>query len=156
MPSILFVCSANQCRSPMAEALFKSILDEAGVLSNWQVASAGTWAHEGIRATDLARQVMRERDLDIEGHRSQPASIELLAESDLVLVMEERHREHLQRDFPLVGDRVYLFSEIAGRETDIDDPVTGTAETYRATIELMMDIFEEGFDRIVEWVVKRS
>jgi protein-tyrosine-phosphatase len=140
----------------MAEALFKSILNENGVLSNWQVASAGTWADTGIQATNLARQVMRERSLDIEGHRSQPISGELLAESDLVLVMEERHREYLQRSFPLVGDRVHLFSEIAGYETDIDDPVTGTLETYRATVDQMAAFFVEGFDRILEWVVKRS
>ena len=156
MPSILFVCSANQCRSPMAEVLFKSILDDAGVLSNWRVASAGTWAHDGIHATDLARQVMRERGLDIEGHRSQPTSGEMLAEFDLVLVMEERHREYLQRSYPLVVDRLNLFSEIAGYETDIDDPVTGTAATYRATVEQMAAIFEQGYDCILEWVVKRS
>lgn len=156
MPSILFVCSANQCRSPMAEALFKSILDDAGVLSNWRVASAGTWAEDGVPATDLARQVMRERGLDIEEHRSQPVSGELLAEFDLVLVMEDRHREFLQRSYPLVVDRVRLFSEIAGLETDIDDPITGTVVTYRATVKQMVTLFEQGFDRILEWVIKRS
>lgn len=156
MPSILFVCSANQCRSPMAEALFKSILDDAGVLSNWRVASAGTWAEDGVPATDLARQVMRERGLDIEEHRSQPVSGELLAEFDLVLVMEDRHREFLQRSFSLVVDRVRLFSEIAGLETEIDDPITGTVVTYRATAKQMVTLFEQGFDRILEWVIKRS
>ena len=152
MPSILFVCSANQCRSPMAKALLKSILIDAGVLSNWQVASAGTWAHEGVHATDLARQVMRERGLDIEEHRSQSVSGEMLAEFDLVLVMEERHREFLQRTFPLVAGRVHLFSEITGREVDIADPVTGTLDTYRTTVEELTEMIQEGYDLILQWV----
>ncbi len=156
MPSILFVCSANQCRSPMAEALFKSILEEAGVLLNWRVASAGTWAYEGVQATYLARQVMRERGLDIEGHRSQPVSGELLAEFDLVLVMEASHRDYLQGHFPLVSNRVHLISEIDDREIDIADPVTGTAATYRATVKQLLIYFELGFNRILEWVVKLS
>jgi len=140
----------------MAEALFKTILEDAGVRSDWRVESAGAWAYPDMPATDLARQAMRERGLDIEDHRAQPVSGELLAEFDLVLVMEERHRSFLLHQFPAYADRVKLFSEIVDRKHDIADPVTGTLGMYRATVQQMLLFFELGFNRILEWVVRRS
>jgi len=156
MPSILFVCSANQCRSPMAEALFKSILEDAGVRSDWRVESAGAWAYPNVPATDLARQAMRDRGLDIEDHRAQTVTEDLIDQFGLVLVMEDRHRRFLQNQFPAYADRVRLFSGIVDRKDDIADPVTGTLDTYRATIKQMQSLFEKGFDRILEWVERRS
>lgn len=153
MPSIIFVCSANQCRSPMAEALFKAIVAEAEDLNAWRIESAGTWAYKGVPATALARQAMQERSLDIEDHRSRPVSSELLADFDLILVMEDRHRLFLREQFPGVVERVRMFSEIVGNEEDIDDPVMGTLDTYRDTVAILQAHFEGGFDRILEWAV---
>jgi protein-tyrosine-phosphatase len=152
MPSLLIVCSANQCRSPMAEALFKALLVEKNVNEPWRVESAGTWANEGAPATQFARQVMRERGLDIEDHRSQPVTGALLEAFDLVLVMEERHRAFIQTEFPDHADKVHLFSAIVDREYDIEDPVFGTIETYRATVDEMVDLLERGYARIREFM----
>jgi protein-tyrosine-phosphatase len=152
MPSILFVCSANQCRSPMAEALFISILEEAGVRSDWRVESAGVWAYPNIPATDLACQAMRERGLDIEDHRAQAVTEDLIDQFDLVLVMEDRHRKSLQDQFPAYSDRVRLLSEVGGGECDIVDPVTGTLDTYRATVDELIELFRRGYNRLLEWV----
>jgi protein-tyrosine-phosphatase len=156
MPSILFVCSANQCRSPMAEALFKSILDEAELSDDWRVESAGVWAYSGERATPSARRVMQERGLDIEDHRSQPVTEELLSQFDLVLVMESRHAEALHNQFPAYTDRVKLFSTLVGQKEDIDDPVMGTLDTYRAAAGELVDILQRGYDRILEWTAARK
>ncbi len=151
MPSILFVCSANQCRSPMAEALFKSILDDMGVGASWRVESAGVWAYPGEQATSSARRVMRERGLDIESHRSQPVTAALMAQFDLHLVMEGRHAEVLRSQFPAYADRVHLFSALVGGTDDIGDPVTGTLDTYRAAADELADILQRGYDRILKW-----
>jgi len=156
MPSILFVCSANQCRSPMAEALFKSILHEAEWGDDWRVESAGVWASPGERATPSARRVMRERGLDIEDHRSRPVTEGLLSQFDLVLVMEGRHAEVLQNQYPAYADRVKLFSALVGRTDDIDDPVTGTLDTYRAAADELEVMLRRGFDRILEWTAARE
>jgi protein-tyrosine-phosphatase len=156
MPSILFVCSANQCRSPMAEALFKSILDEAELADAWCVESTGVWAYPGERATPSARRVLRERGMDIENHRSRPVTEGLLSQFDLVLVMEGRHAEVLQNQYPAYADRVKLFSALVGRSDDIDDPVTGTLDTYRAAADELEVMLRRGFDRILEWTTARE
>jgi protein-tyrosine-phosphatase len=60
------------------------------------------------------------------------------------------HRRSLQRNYPEAADKVYLLTEIADREGNIDDPVYGTRETYRATVEELEELLEGGFEKIVE------
>lgn len=150
MPAVLFVCSANQCRSPMAEALFREHLEQLGVEDEWRVESAGVWAMDGASATALARDVMSERGLDLTLHQSQGVHADLLREFDLVLVMEDRHLRSLQRNYPEEADKVYLLTAMADGEGDVEDPVWGTKETYQATVKELEDLLVQGFDRIVE------
>jgi protein-tyrosine-phosphatase len=150
LPAILFVCSANQCRSPMAEALFQEHLEQMGVGGEWRVESAGVWAMVEAPAMALAREVMKERGLDISHHRSQGVSTELLREFDLILVMEDMHRKSLQRNFPEAADKVYLLTAMADQEGNVDDPVYGTKETYRATVEELESFLKQGFKRILD------
>nr|NIM45857.1 hypothetical protein [Nitrososphaeria archaeon] len=56
MPAVLFVCSANQCRSPIAEVLFREHLEQIGIGDEWRVESAGIWAMDGAPAMALARE----------------------------------------------------------------------------------------------------
>lgn len=150
MPAVLFVCSANQCRSPMAEVLFREHLEQLGVEDEWRVESAGVWAMDGASATALARDVMSERGLDLTLHQSQGVHADLLREFDLVLVMEDRHLRSLQRNYPEEADKVYLLTAMADGEGDVEDPVWGTKETYQATVKELEDLLVQGFDRFVE------
>lgn len=156
MPAILFVCSANQCRSPMAEALFRDHLEQMGVGDEWRVESAGVWAMVEAPAMALACEVMKERGLDISDHQSQGVSTELLREFDLILVMEDMHRKSLQRNYPEAADKVYLLTAMADQEGNVDDPVYGTKETYRATVEELGELLEGGYQRIVDLASKSS
>jgi protein-tyrosine-phosphatase len=92
MPSVLFVCSANQCRSPMAEVLFEALLEERGDRDDWRVESAGVWAYNGARATTNAQRAMENRGLDLRAHTSQPAERTLLKQFDVIVVMEQEHK----------------------------------------------------------------
>jgi len=152
MPSILFVCSANQCRSPMAQVLFEAFLKEKGVHEEWRVESAGIWAYDGARATSNAQVVMAERGLDLSQHLSQPADSTLLKQFDLTLVMEQRHKTVLQEQNPQLADRIYLMREIAGQEGDFADPVGGSLERYRAAADELGMLMRDGMDRIDELV----
>jgi protein-tyrosine-phosphatase len=136
----------------MAEALFKQILTNAELIHNWNVESAGTWAVAGSPATPYAREVMKERGLDIDSHRSKPVSSDLLQAFDLVLVMEKRHSDFIQNQYAGLADRVHMLSTTAGPALDVDDPVWGTIETYRETVDEMVDLMERGFERILELV----
>ena len=149
MPSILFVCSANQCRSPMAQVLFEAFLVGKGVREEWRVESAGVWAYDGARATMNAQEVMVERGLDLSKHLSQLASSSLLEQFDLTLVMEQRHKTVLQEQNPQLADRIYLMREIADQDGDFADPVGGSLELYRAAADEIYALLEHAFPKIV-------
>ncbi len=85
---VLLLCTANQCRSPMAEALLRHRLDEQGVDAT--VSSAGLYP-SGSPATAEAMQVMADRGLDLEEHRSRQVEAGLLAKADLVIAMTREH-----------------------------------------------------------------
>jgi protein-tyrosine-phosphatase len=152
LPAVLFVCSANQCRSPMAEALFREHLAKMGISDDWRVESAGVWAMEGAPATALARDVMSERGLDISLHKAQGVHADLLRDFDLVLVMEDRHQKSLERNYPEQADKVFLLTAMADGEGDVDDPVWGTKETYRATVDELVNLLVQGFTKIEDLI----
>lgn len=122
MPSVLFVCTANQFRSPLAAALFQKLLGEKGLGEGWQVGSAGTWAREGRPALPGVVSAARDLGLDLEGHRAARLDGTLLAAYDLTLVMQASQKEALRSEFPALRDHVYLLARVAGRRAyDISD-----------------------------------
>jgi len=149
MPSILFVCSANRRRSPMAKALFEQALRKRGIMAGWKVDSAGTWAEPNEPATRYGCQAMRERGLDLEGHRSKPTTGELLRQFDLILVMENGQREALQIEFPEAAGRVELLSTAAGPSYDIREPLLEGLQDSRRLADELEHLIESGFDRIL-------
>lgn len=146
---ILIVCSANQCRSPMAEGLLRRRLTSAGIAERVQVSSAGTWARAGVPATPTAVEVMAERGIDISAHRSQEVSAEILAEADLVLVMTRSHAESLIAEFPDAAPRILSFAGLIGGSFDIADPVGLPAADYRATADELLRLIDAGWGRIL-------
>jgi len=145
--SVLFVCTANQCRSPMAEVMMRNWLEQKGRTGSWRVASAGIDASPGIPATGTAQRAMLERGIDLNHHRSQQVSEKLLAESDIILVMEDWHKTQLLKEFPAYADKVCLIRERAGLQGDVDDPVGLPLDEYRKTADelqsLIITIFQE-------------
>lgn len=133
---ILFVCSGNMCRSPMAAGLAKKMvadrlgcdpaeIEDRGI----QIASVGTGAFEGERASPDALAAMEERSVDIRDHRSRPMTVDALLTADYIWVMTRAHQASVVRLAPEVGGRVALLDP-AGY--DIPDPIGGTLEEYRS------------------------
>lgn len=151
MSKILFVCTANRCRSPMAERLFKTILHSRGLsLEDWQVTSAGTWAEDGIPPDEKLVATMDAFNIDVRDHRSRMLNATIIAEQDLVLVMEDHHKEALCIEFPKHCDRVFLVSEMIGKHFEISDPFSGPLKAYQRTAEQLAQILTKGFNRIVQ------
>src|ERR1041385_8152289 len=92
---ILFVCTGNTCRSPLAEAIARKIAIERG-LTDVEAISAGTSAHDGSPASDGALLVGIERNMDIGGHVSQTLSRDLVRDADLILAMGPHHLERIE------------------------------------------------------------
>ena len=132
---ILFICTGNTCRSPMAEAIARAVAAERG-LAGVTFGSAGTNAVEGSAASDGALLVAMERGLDLSGHRSRPLSRSIVAEADLVLVMGAHHRDRAEA---LGGEgKTHLltgYGAVGAAQRAVGDPFGGDLETYRATFD---------------------
>lgn len=147
MPTIVFVCTANRYRSPIAAACFRRELDLNKGRSEWQVLSAGTWAVDGMPAAAEAIRQAGNMGLDIANHRSHLITPELMKTADLVIVMEPGHKEALQAEFPQEARKIYLLSEAAAGQTyNIPDPV-GLAEVQAVPREIS-ELIHDGFERM--------
>jgi protein-tyrosine-phosphatase len=156
MPSILIVCTANICRSPMAEAILKQLVAERPDADQWHIESAGTWAMYGSPAAELSQQVMREIGLDISHHQSKPITEDLLKQFDLILAMEENQKEALTIEFKAYADRIFLLSEMVGLVESIADPIGGSLVDYQDTARLIQKILVMGLDRINQLAKKQA
>lgn len=149
LKTILFVCTGNICRSPMAEALMRDRLAQAGLDSEVRVLSAGVWAESGERASTGAVVALRHRGIDLALHRSQPLTPALLKSVDIILVMEEAHRRSIFYTAPEVLAKVFLLSEMAGGYDDVADPYGGSVEGYAVTADEIAQLIEKGMPKIL-------
>jgi protein-tyrosine-phosphatase len=127
---ILFVCSGNTCRSPLAEVIARRIVANAA-RTDIEVSSAGTHAWDGSPASDGALLVGMERGLDLSNHRSRKLTKAIVEASDLILVMAPSHVEEVRE---LVPDaKVYLLSAFTsgGEGKAVQDPFGGDLTGYR-------------------------
>ena len=139
--NILFVCSGNSCRTPMAEGLLKSKIS-VRFKSAVRVQSAGTLGINGNPATDFAIMTAGKLGANISQHRSQGITEKLVKESDLIFAMASEHIDFLHKHYPEIRENVFLLKSF-GRDPeakmaeDIADPIGGPLDYYRQCGELI-------------------
>lgn len=142
MLSILFICTGNTCRSPMAEALFNSGQQEAGLSFKIKASSAGLAVLDGQVVSEPVRQLLAAEGIDMSGHRARQVNYEIIENADLVLTMTESQLHELNFRFPSAGGKSFLFKSYASVDdgfSDIEDPFGGGLEKYQAVLEEIKD-----------------
>ena len=160
---ILFVCSGNSCRSPLAEGLLRVKLPSR-LQDEVVVKSAGTLGIDGSPAARYSVELVQEMGGDIAGHRSQGVTEKLMQETDLILAMAAEHIDYLQEEFPQYRENIFLlkrFGRAAGEantddsDDDIFDPVGSSKETYRLCAEIIDEELERIMPTLVNFIQQR-
>jgi protein-tyrosine-phosphatase len=139
MMHVVFICTGNICRSPMAEGLLRKRWEENGY-DGLIVSSMGIHGLDRQEASAFAREICEENNIDIASHRSRKLDISELESSDLILSMEKVHKEFLKLFFPRFDDKNSLLGawpDAPTRKSDIRDPMGKSKKTYQQVFTVL-------------------
>ncbi|MZP30758.1 low molecular weight protein arginine phosphatase [Heliobacterium undosum] len=153
MFTLLFVCTGNTCRSPMAQAIAGELLTEMGQAARIRVVSAGTSAWPGAPASVHARRVMANRGLNLEDHGATSLTPSMIREADLVLTMTGSHRDRVIQLAPEQAAKVFTLKEYAGGAGDIADPFGMDEHVYQQNASEIEGALRKALHRFVEPIV---
>lgn len=149
--NILFLCTGNACRSPMAEGILKDLANKHDII----VSSAGTHAFDGFPASELSVRIMKQNGIDISGHNGQLLNRGMVEGADIIFAMSEEHIEFMKRNFPLHEYKTHLLRQF--RRSDewlpdptIFDPIGGDESDYMECFSLLKKEIARIFPKIIE------
>ena len=150
---IVFICTANICRSPMAEKLFEDALAESGTKKKIRVFSAGLTAANGDKASENSCEAVKELGLDLSDHRSSAVTRTTLQNASAIFCMTESHRALMHMYFELPENApIFLMREFVEEADDkeLPDPFGQDLEVYLECRDKMI----ESLPSILQWVEK--
>jgi protein arginine phosphatase len=141
---ILFVCTGNTCRSPMAEAILKS-----KKIDGLEAKSAGIYAATGSEASAHAKKVLDNNQIE-HHHSSHLLDREALQWADLILTMTGSHKQAILQQYPVGSEKVFTLKEFIGEQYDIDvvDPFGGNLAIYQETYQELDSLITKAIEKI--------
>jgi len=150
---ILFVCTGNTCRSPMAQFLTQIYMNKLSPYASqrYEVISRGISAYPGGQASSGVLQVIREKEnIDVKGFAAQRLNRDILLSSDLIFTMEDEQYDHILKMEPTVDGRLFHLKKFLppDLEGDIEDPIGQGVEAYKKLYEVMAQAINE----LIHWL----
>ncbi len=146
---LVVACTANICRSPMVGGILQRRFEEAGLAEQVEITSAGVYGLTGEPASQPGVELLAKRNIDISGHVSRPLEDEEILDADLVIVMEESHRQVILASLPAARYKIVLFSELAALSNDMEDPYRKGPKAYRKTLATIDSTLDAGWNRLL-------
>ena len=136
MKTIVFICTGNTCRIPLAECMFNALIQQRGLEKEWRSISAGTYAMSGAPASEGSLRAAARRGLSLAAHKSQAVTRALLESADLVIGMAQSHIMQLRMMYPDCQTPMRAFDD-----PPISDPYGGTDADYeRAACDIQRQL----------------
>lgn len=154
MITVVFVCTGNTCRSPMAQVLLQNMLAEHG--GRFQVLSAGTAADNGDAAAPSAIEVMHRAGLHLHEHRSTRLSYRLVEQADVLLTMTDAHKQYIVQYYPEAKFKTFTLKQYAGGAGDVRDPFGADVAAYEDTASELQHLLKIVADNLLQTYKSRS
>lgn len=156
MQKVLFVCSGNTCRSPLAEAAMKNMIVKEKAEDSFRTASAGLMTVDGLPASNYAITAAREKNMDLSAHYSQQLQTSLVELADIILTMTAGHKQFIDENWPQAAEKTFLLKEFAGCCGDIIDPFGGSLDDYRHCLSQIQDCLQKAWPILLELAQKKK
>ena len=145
---VLFVCTGNTCRSPMAEHIFNHLAKEKRL--PFIATSAGIAALEGAPAAPNTSKALEKLGITLVHHQARNITEEMIENAHWIITMTEAQRQNLLKRFPRHADKVVLLGALCDDPREVDDPFGGSLPTYERCARQLQDMIAEALPKLTE------